>query len=158
MLCNRLEACWQEIVPRAAGVPLWHRKELESEADMRRLVQAISQAMAQAGYSEKEVFAMRLALDEAIMNAYKHGHHGDWTTPITVRYHVHANGVVAQVEDQGPGFDPEQVPDPREPENLLRPSGRGLFLMNAYMSGVCHNERGNCVCFCKHQPKESLPQ
>jgi serine/threonine-protein kinase RsbW len=155
MICNRLEVCQQEIVPRLAGVPLWHRQCVQSEADMRRLVQVISKAMDQAGYSEKEVFAMRLALDEAILNAYKHGHQGDWATPITIRYHVHANGVVAQVEDQGPGFDPERVADPCAPENLLRPSGRGLFLMRAYMTGVCHNERGNCVCLCKHRPEVS---
>jgi len=59
---------------------------------------------------------------------------------------------VAQVEDRGAGFDPALVPDPLAPENLLKPGGRGLLLMRHYLTGVCHNERGNCVCLCRHRP------
>ena len=79
-------------------------------------------------------------------------------SPITLRYHVNENGVVAEVEDQGVGFDPAQVPDPLAPENLERPSGRGLLLMRAYMSQVCHNEQGNCVCLCRHCPGNTKPR
>ena len=104
-----------------------------------------------AGFPEKEIFAMHLALEEAIVNANKHGHQGDWTLPLAVHYCVSADGVVAQVEDQGPGFAPAEVADPLAPENLERASGRGLLLMRSYMSDVCHNERGNCVCLCKRR-------
>jgi serine/threonine-protein kinase RsbW len=107
--------------------------------------------MADFGFSNEEVFGVRLGLDEAIVNANKHGHQGDWKTPVAVRYLVDHEGVVAHVEDQGPGFDPAQVPDPLTAENLERDSGRGLLLMRKYMSGVCHNERGNCVCLCKQR-------
>ncbi len=105
-----------------------------------------------AGHTGKDVFAVRLALEEAIVNAHKHGHRGDWGVPIVVRYRVGAGGVVAQVEDQGPGFDPGQVPDPTAPENLERSTGRGLLLMCAYMTRVCHSRRGNCVCLCRDRP------
>jgi serine/threonine-protein kinase RsbW len=95
---------------------------------------------------------LHLALEEAVINAQKHGHQGDWAKPITIRYHVNEKGVVAEIEDQGSGFDPEQVPDPLAPENLERPSGRGLLLMETYMSNVCHNVQGNCLCLCKLCP------
>ena len=55
------------------------------------------------------------------------------------------DSVLAEVEDEGPGFKPEEVPDPLALENLERSSGRGLFLMRSYMTWVRHNERGNEV-------------
>jgi len=54
-----------------------------------------------------------------------------------------------KVEDEGDGFNPSNVPDPREPEYRERPGGRGLLLMHNYMTWVRHNERGNCVTMCK---------
>jgi serine/threonine-protein kinase RsbW len=107
-------------------------------------------AMVQAGHSEQDQFRVRLAMEEAIVNANKHGHQGDWSRPITVHYHVSEHGVVAEIEDEGSGFDPAQVPDPLAPENLERSSGRGLLLMRSYMTGICHNDRGNRVCLCKN--------
>jgi serine/threonine-protein kinase RsbW len=107
--------------------------------------------MSRYGYSETECFRVHLSLEEAIVNAHKHGNRRDWGKSITLRYHVSAEGVVAQVEDEGPGFNPESVPDPLAPENLERPSGRGLLLMRSYLSGVCHNQQGNCICLCKHR-------
>jgi serine/threonine-protein kinase RsbW len=138
-----------------AGVPPWLGEAVQSAADMEGVIRAITAAMAEAGFPEREAFAVHLALEEAIVNAHQHGHRGEWSPPIAVRYRVGADGLVAQVEDRGAGFDPGQVPDPLAPENLERPSGRGLLLMRAYMTGVCHNERGNCVCLCKHRPGPS---
>jgi serine/threonine-protein kinase RsbW len=116
---------------------------------MARFVGLVCTAAAAAGFSGQEVFGVRLALHEAITNAAEHGHQGDWTKPITVRYYVSADSVGAVVDDRGEGFDPEQVPDPTALENLERESGRGLFLMRRFMSKVCHNQQGNAVCFCK---------
>ena len=148
---NRLESCRLELVPREAGVKVWRVDRVHCVADIARVIQVVTGAMAGAGYPEKEVFRVHLALEEAIVNAQKHGHQGEWGTPIAVRYYVSAEGAVAQVEDQGPGFDPAAVPDPLAPENLERPTGRGLLLMRTYLSGVCHNQQGNCICLCKHQ-------
>ena len=150
MICSRLEACRLELVPHEVGVPLWRRQVIASFADMDRILEVIPAEMSRYGYSETECFRVHLSLEEAIVNAHKHGHEGDWGKSITLRYHVSADGVVAQVEDQGPGFNPQSVPDPLAPENRERPSGRGLLLMRSYLSGVCHNEQGNCICLCKH--------
>jgi serine/threonine-protein kinase RsbW len=120
---------------------------------MERVIDRVTtSAMATAGFSKTEMLRLRLALDEALANAHKHGHGEDWKKPIKVRYQVNENGVAAEIEDQGDGFDAAQVPDPLAPENLDRDSGRGLLLMRTYMSHVCHNAAGNCICFCKHCP------
>jgi anti-sigma regulatory factor (Ser/Thr protein kinase) len=70
---------------------------------MGAVIRAVTAAMAEAGFPEWEVFAIRLALEEAVVNAHKHGHREEWSQPITVRYRVGAGGLVAQVEDRGPG-------------------------------------------------------
>jgi serine/threonine-protein kinase RsbW len=148
MLCHQLEACSQQILPTGTSAC---RESVHSAADMVRLIETIITAMAGTGHAEKDLLRVRLALEEALVNASKHGHQGDWSRPITVHYHVGVNGVLAEIEDQGPGFDPTQIPDPLAPENLERPSGRGLLLMRTYMTGICHNEQGNRVCLCKHR-------
>jgi serine/threonine-protein kinase RsbW len=53
------------------------------------------------------------------------------------------------IEDEGPGFNPEEVPDPTDFENLDKPSGRGIVLMRAFMDEVLYNDRGNQLTFCK---------
>ncbi len=151
MICQRLEMCRIELVPREVGVPLWRREAIASYADMERFLDVIADEMAKYGFSETEQLRVRLALEEAIVNAHLHGHQRDWSKSIAVRYYVSADGAVAQIEDQGPGFNPQLVPDPLAPENLERPSGRGLFLMRTFLSGVCHNQPGNCICLCKHR-------
>jgi serine/threonine-protein kinase RsbW len=151
--------CRQELLPQAGDVVLWQKVTVQSVVAIEHAIGAVTAAaMATAGFSEEEILRLRLALEEALVNAHKHGHQGDWTKPITLRYHVNENGVVAEIEDRGGvGFDPGQVPDPCAPENMERPSGRGLFLMRTYMSHVCHNEHGNCVCLCRHCPGRSKP-
>ena len=121
--CHRLDSCRQGIVPREAGVTVWRVDRVHCVADIARVIQVVTGAMRAAGHLEKEIFRVHLALEEAIVNAHKHGHRGDWGTPIAVRYHAAAEGVVAEVEDRGPGFDPGKVVDPLAPENLERPTG-----------------------------------
>ena len=133
MICSRLEACRLELVPHEVGVPLWRREAIASLADLDRILDAIPAEMSRYGYSETECFRVHLSLEEAIVNAHKHGNRRDWGKSITLRYHVSAEGVVAQVEDEGPGFNPESVPDPLAPENLMRTSGRGIFLIRSFM-------------------------
>src|SRR5262249_47092972 len=100
-----------------------HRESVRSTTEVARVADAVAAAMAAAGYTDKDVFGMRLALEEAIVNAVKHGHQGDATKEVQVRYRVTPQQVLVEVEDQGPGFDPSEVPDPLAPENLERPSG-----------------------------------
>lgn len=118
---------------------------LHSLAEVRTVVNAVADAMLAAECSRGDIFGMRLALDEAICNAIKHGNRNDPGKKVQVRCHITRDLVRMEVEDEGEGFDPHQVPDPLEPNNLERPCGRGLLLMRRYAAGVHFNERGNCV-------------
>ena len=96
-------------------------------------------------YTTREVFGVRLALEEALVNAIKHGNRMDPDKSVRVEVAVSSEFVRVVIEDQGPGFHPEDVPDPTEEENLERPCGRGIMLMRAYMSHVEYQGRGNVL-------------
>ena len=97
------------------------------------------------GHAAEMRFAIRLALDEALANAIHHGNGDDSSKTVTIEYRVTPDRVEVSVCDEGTGFDPGQVPDPTLPENLVKPRGRGIMLMKAYVGSVRFNKRGNCV-------------
>lgn len=98
------------------------------------------------GYSKGAVFALRLAIEEALANAFRHGHRDlPAETPVEIEYQLSDERIHVTVEDKGPGFTPATVPDPTLDENLETPGGRGLVLMRAYMTKIEHNETGNRV-------------
>ena len=123
----------------------WRHERVRSPQDMARLLRTIRSALCESGYQTKDIFAVCLALEEAVVNAVEHGHRGDGLKSVWVAYQVGPGQVLAEVEDQGPGFDPSRVPDPTAAENLDKPSGRGLFLMRRMMSWVHHSSRGNGI-------------
>jgi serine/threonine-protein kinase RsbW len=129
----------------------WRRCTYRAADEVPALLDRIAAEMERFDYPKKDQFGVRLALEEAMVNAVKHGNRGDPSKEVRLRYHVNADFVLVEVEDEGAGFDPAQVPDPLAPENLERPSGRGLFLIRKYMSWMGHNERGNCITMCKHR-------
>jgi serine/threonine-protein kinase RsbW len=106
-------------------------------------------ALTGMGYPWHDCAGVRLALEEAVVNGLRHGNGGDPAKRVCVRYHLQSDALVAEVEDEGPGFDPGRVPDPTLPENLERPSGRGLLLMRHFMTWVRFSRPGNRVTLCK---------
>jgi serine/threonine-protein kinase RsbW len=96
-------------------------------------------------FTDRDVFGVRLALEEALVNAIKHGNQMDPAKSVRVLCRVNSGVIRIEIEDQGEGFVPEEVPDPTEDENLERPCGRGIMLMRAFMTTVSFNDRGNCV-------------
>ena len=129
----------------------WQRASFSTTDEGLRVLQAVTSRMARQGYPERDVFAVRLGLEEALVNAVKHGHHSDPSKRVHVRYCVTPTQVLAEVEDQGPGFDPGAVPDPTAPANRGQSSGRGLFLMRSYLTSVRYNPKGNRVTLCKQR-------
>ncbi len=97
------------------------------------------------GYDDDTIFAIKLAFEEAVTNAVKHGNCNDRTKQVHLRYFVDPQRVVLMVRDEGCGFCPDEVPDPTADENLERPSGRGLMLMQSYMTQVRFTGPGNEV-------------
>lgn len=115
------------------------------------VVQQIIDAAKQRGYSDDCVFAVRLALDEAISNAIRHGNKNDPAKPVHVDYQVNDTAITISIEDQGYGFHPHNLPDPTADENIEKPCGRGVMLIQAYMSGVQYNDRGNRITMTKRK-------
>jgi serine/threonine-protein kinase RsbW len=141
----------QEAVSDQEVQECWRRQSLSSLAEMPGVIDDLLERLRSAGFSLADSFGIRLALEEAIVNAVKHGHREDPGKEVEVSYRVTDAWLVAQVRDQGPGFDPSLVPDPLDAENLDREGGRGLHLMRAYMSWVRYNEAGNCVTMCRRR-------
>jgi serine/threonine-protein kinase RsbW len=136
---------------RHAEQPGWVRLNIHTVAGLPLVLDPVVQAMERLGYSDKDTFAIRLALEEALVNAVKHGNRGDAGKQVRVSYRVTAEEVWAEVEDEGQGFDPSSVADPTSEAGMDRPCGRGLLLMRHYLSSVEYNQRGNVVRLCKRR-------
>jgi serine/threonine-protein kinase RsbW len=113
--------------------------------DARRVQDEIEEALKANQFTEKEIFGIRLALEEALVNAIKHGNNLDKSKKVHIAYGVRPERFDIRITDEGPGFDPEDVPDPTAFENLERPCGRGLMLMRHYMNVVTFGPRGKPV-------------
>jgi serine/threonine-protein kinase RsbW len=112
----------------------------------------IMAALQRCGYDADTTFAIKLAFEEAVTNAAKHGNRNDRSKRIDVRYYVDPRRVVIMVRDEGCGFCPDKVPDPTADENLERPSGRGIMLIQSYMTKVCYRDNGKEVWMLKENP------
>jgi serine/threonine-protein kinase RsbW len=117
----------------------------------REILDTLLANLASSGWAEEETFGIHLAVEEALMNAIKHGNQRDPDKSVMVEYLLSSTRMRIVIEDEGPGFDPTAVPDPTEDENLELPSGRGLMLMRTFMTEVEYNERGNRVLMTKER-------
>ena len=117
-------------------------------------VQTIHELLAQLeknDWPSKAVFGIHMAMEEAVMNAIKHGNQRDPSKHVHVVMSLSDDRFYAQITDQGEGFDPVDVPDPTLDENLEKASGRGLMLMNNFVDLVKYNSVGNSVELVKHK-------
>lgn len=140
-----------------AHVDSHHPGEFEVQVvpnDLRSIIapkEAILSALERNGFPESDIFAIKLALEEALTNAVKHGNANDPGKRVTVRYSITPARAVVIVRDEGPGFMPENVPDCTCAERLPVPSGRGIMLMKAYMDMICYRDKGREVYFVKER-------
>jgi serine/threonine-protein kinase RsbW len=118
--------------------------------EARRVQEQIEQQLLQQSHcQDHDLFSIKLALEEALVNAIKHGNQYDRSKNVAISYRISPDRFEIVITDDGPGFDPADVPDPTAVENLERPCGRGLMLMRHYMTEVAYNERGNSVSMSK---------
>jgi serine/threonine-protein kinase RsbW len=145
---------WGEVMSKSPAAPdrqvlrrpaRWHQASARTLDEAARVVETITAQVRAADFSKQDVFAVRLALDEALVNAIKHGHGGDPAKAVRVRWRLRPGGVQVRVLDRGPGFDPGDVADPLTGAGLERDCGRGLLLMRAAMTRVRYSRRGNAV-------------
>jgi serine/threonine-protein kinase RsbW len=108
------------------------------------------------GYTVEDAFAVNLAFEEAFTNAVKHGNRMDPKKHVQIDYSVDPEKVEISITDEGEGFDPGKIPDPRSGENLYKPEGRGLLLIRSYMDVVEYNRKGNSLRIVRYKEKPAL--
>jgi len=129
---------------------------IASETSLGREVQdRIISVLENRAYSDRDVFGVRLALEEALVNAIKHGNGMDPAKQVQIDCRFDDDGVRIVIEDEGPGFDVTSVPDPTAEENLDKPGGRGIMLMRSFMSHIEYNELGNRLVLEKRRAAET---
>jgi len=111
----------------------------------QQIVATLLEQLQTQEWSERDVFGIHLALEEALVNAIIHGNGLDAEKKVQVKCHIGPESLRVEIRDQGAGFQAEEVPDPTDCENLERPCGRGIMLMRSFMTKVEYNESGNCV-------------
>ncbi len=92
------------------------------------------------GLDREKINGLLLAVTEATTNAIIHGNKNNKLKMVRIYVFVEGSTITIKIKDEGQGFDPSIVPDPTNPENLLKDSGRGLYLMRIYMDGLSYNK------------------
>ncbi len=97
---------------------------------------AVTDFVHSCGVGEQAAFGVHMAVREAVTNAIVHGNQEDEAKAVEVTFNCLEHALEIEVKDQGKGFDPTDVPDPTDPGNVLKTSGRGIFLMRSFMDEV----------------------
>ena len=110
---------------------------LESSLDsVNKAEEEATKIATRSGFDEDEVGRISMAVREATVNAVLHGTHYAASKRVSLSFANTGNELINTVQDQGTGLDPHAVADPLAPENLLKQSGRGIFLIRAFMDDV----------------------
>jgi len=107
-------------------------------------------------YAEHDVFAIRLAFEEAAANAVTHGNKEDPARHVTIEFALDDDKVQMTIADEGPGFDFVHLEDPTAERNILKDYGRGVMLIHSFMDEVHYNRVGNILRLVKYR-SESPP-
>lgn len=115
---------------------------IEIESDPNNLItveEFVNYFAKDLGLNEEQLATLLLAVTEATTNAIIHANKCDKSKLVTVDVNVQDSKLIIKVIDEGTGFDPTQIPDPTQPENILKDSGRGMYLMKVYMDDLKYN-------------------
>jgi serine/threonine-protein kinase RsbW len=138
----------------AAGRVLAGTAAVRAPGDIESVLRVLLDALERTGFTPDQTQSVQLAVREAILNAIEHGHKGDPTKQVRIRYLINPLGLLTQVEDEGLGFRPDWVEDSQD---STQSQGRGLRLMRQHMTEVRYNASGNCVTLIKRRkPDEAL--
>ena len=126
----------------------WYRDVVinsDSTDAVRPLLDEILNTLMNNGWENKLVFGVHLSMEEALVNAVKHGNKYDPAKKVHVLAGISPHLFRAEIADEGDGFDPDKLPDPTDPDYLDKPNGRGVMLMRNFMTKVEYNPKGNAV-------------
>lgn len=135
--------------PAAAKMTFEIASDFAAGNDVQR---QILDLVKKAGFSGRDLFAIKLALEEGVVNAIKHGNRLDPAKRVRVEARVTPRKVEFLIEDEGRGFDRQCVPDPTADENLEKCTGRGILLIESYMSRVWWDHGGRRLRMVKEAP------
>jgi CheY-like chemotaxis protein len=140
-------------------LPYVHEKiDFELPSDIRLMngvLHYLIDRVAQLGIIDPETSNLFVALDEAFVNAVKHGNRSDPSKLVRITAELSPKEARFTIEDEGEGFNVQEIPDPRDPENLFKTSGRGVLLIYNIMDEVAYNARGNRLTMVK-RPDDML--
>lgn len=143
----------------AAKTPISRSIALESmPSSIIKVCKQILSELKANDFSQEDAFAVHLALQEAFLNALKHGNKMDAGKQVKIDYVLDSDRIEISMTDEGNGFDPGSIPDPRVGQNLYKAEGRGLLLIRSYMDVVRFSERGNCVHMVRYKEKPQVSQ
>src|SRR5205823_6992559 len=111
--CTAVELSPMEAGPRSSDT---RQLAVHTIAEVAGSINEMLDALAAFPYSERELFGIRLALEEALVNAIRHGHRNDTSKSVQVRFEASGEQFFVEIEDEGPGFDPDSLADPLAPE------------------------------------------
>ena len=136
---------------------IWHLEESfpSRTTEAKRILESILARLEGENWFPHDIFGVHLALEEALVNAVKHGNRMDEAKSVHVEVKLSPERLYVRIRDEGPGFKMEEVPDCTEDENLEKASGRGIMLMRNFMSFVEYNDVGNMVTMEKNRKKAS---
>ncbi len=117
-------------------------------------VDTVCERLESQGWLPADVFAMRLAMSEALENAVEHGNHRNVEKTVHLAVEIDDAHALVSVRDEGPGFNVAETPDPTLESNIEKVCGRGLFLIRNFMTNVWHNESGNIIYMEKRSTSE----
>ena len=114
-------------------------------SEVRRIQDDIEQSLQSNRFGDTDIFHIKLSVEEALVNAIKHGNKFTPGKSVRVSYTVDPKEFKIRIEDQGTGFNPDEVPDPRDDDHIDRPCGRGVFIIRNFMSHVAYTKNGTIV-------------
>jgi serine/threonine-protein kinase RsbW len=134
---------------------------IDSKLEFVEMVASVTKSVtSKMGFDEDDASWIELAIHEAVINAITHGNKSAADKQVDVRFVIELDSLTVHVRDRGEGFDPTALPNPLDPDNLLNPSGRGIFYMRTFMDEVeysTHTEGGSVVRLTKYK-RSSKPQ
>ena len=129
-----------------------HDCSIPSECNAGRdVIDLFLKRLEDLNWTRRDLFSIRLAMEEAVVNAVEHGNQLDADKRVRILCRISDDAAFIQVTDEGPGFDPDAVPDPTDEDHLECPGGRGVMLMRKFMTKVDFNELGNQVTLLKEK-------
>lgn len=132
--------------PKTCRRPGLRRVEIPSDLAMgMQILEAIVLELQLAGFETRQIGRIELAFTESLINAIRHGNQDDPQKLVLIEYEIGINDFRLSIEDEGQGFNPQDVDDPTSPDNILRPGGRGLLLIQSLGHQVEFNTPGNRI-------------